>query len=120
MARRYPEQSLQALCMDWLKLARPDVLAWHVPNGGKRGAREAYRLKRQGVLAGVCDITVVLPDNRCGQIEMKAGKNGLTDEQEAFRDTCLERGIPWALCRSLPEFQGTINAWCGNRRKAAA
>jgi len=120
MKRSHPEDDLQALCFAWLRLARPDVLAWAVPNGGKRAPREAARLRKQGVTPGVADITVVLPDNRCGQIEMKAGKAPLSEDQQLFRDECQKRGMPWFVCRSFVEFQAIINGWCGKRERKAA
>lgn len=52
------EEGDQILVMNWLLLNHPDY--WkatiHVPNGGKRNAREAARLKQMGVKAGVSDI----------------------------------------------------------------
>lgn len=49
---------------------RPVV--FHVPNGGSRNAMEASNLKTQGVLAGVPDLCIVLPNRRVIWVEMKA------------------------------------------------
>lgn len=115
MKRKHPEDNLQGLCFDWLRLARPDVFAFAIPNGGKRAAREAARLKRLGVTAGVADIGVLLDRGEVGFIELKVPPNTLTDAQEQFRDECRGRAIQWAECRRFEEFQDVINAWCGKR-----
>lgn len=123
MRRKQPEDGLQGLCFAWLRLARPDVFAFAIPNGGRRALREAARLKLLGVTAGVADICVLMPRQVTGFpgfIELKVRPNKLTKPQKAFRDECKERGIPWAECTSFEEFQGTINAWCGRRERKVA
>ncbi len=115
MKRNQPEDGLQGLCFAWLRLQRPDVFAFAIPNGGKRAPREAARLKKLGVTAGVADICILHQRIRTGFIELKIRPNKLTDAQVVFRDECKHFGIPWAECTSFEEFQGTINAWCGRR-----
>ena len=56
MPRKHYEDDLQRDVMEFIRLQYPHIISFHVPNGGKRSAREAARLKRQGVLAGVSDI----------------------------------------------------------------
>jgi len=56
----------------------------HIPNGGKRNVREAARLKKQGVRAGVSDYLLAYP---CGGyhglwIELKAGRGKPTKPQK--------------------------------------
>lgn len=58
------EDNFQASAMQYIRFTYPNVLAFHVPNGGKRNAREGAKFKRQGVLAGVPDILIVHP-SRC-------------------------------------------------------
>lgn len=118
MARRL-EDGLQKLCFQWLTLARPDVYAFAIPNEAKRSPRTAGRMRAMGLTAGVADICILAPPN-CGIagpgfIELKIRPNKLTEPQEAFRDECMRRGVPWAECTSFEEFQGVIRAWCGHR-----
>lgn len=70
---------------------------WHTPNGGKREqvrrqrrdgswatfSPEAVKLKRMGVLAGVLDLSFMLP-GRMGFLELKLPGESLTDEQVDF------------------------------------
>lgn len=75
------EAQEQIFLFQWEGLARqkyPEIkLLFHVPNGGKRDAREAVSLKKQGVKAGVPDL--VLPVARGGHfglyVELKVGRN---------------------------------------------
>lgn len=66
---------------NWPELA----LLYHVPNGGKRGKRQAAALKRQGVNAGVPDL--VLPVPRGGfhglYIELKRREGGRVSSDQA-------------------------------------
>lgn len=72
----------------------------HVPNGGKRDKATAMALKRQGVKAGVPDI--VLPAAREGYhglyIELKAGKNTTTKNQENWLKYLENQGYFTAVC----------------------
>lgn len=68
-----------------------------IPNGGLRKKGVAGKLKAEGVKAGVWDVHVpvrggfgVMSED-CGLwIEMKFGKNKLTDNQKEFRGVLLE------------------------------
>lgn len=58
----------------------PGVRIFAIPNGGKRGIREAARLKLEGVSAGVPDLYV--PEWRLW-IEMKRVKGGRVDPAQS-------------------------------------
>lgn len=97
------ELEAQAL-FTWVTLneaAYPELaLFFAVPNGGKRNKFEAYRLKRTGVRAGVSDY--ILLAARGGYyglaLELKVGKNKLTDSQEIFFINAIEAGYKTAVC----------------------
>ena len=86
-----------------------------MPNGGTRNIREAARLKKQGVLAGVFDLFLAEPKNSYHGfwIEMKFGKNKLTDAQQSFQDAMRTRSYRTAECRSVEEFQSLIVGYLG-------
>lgn len=73
---------------------------FHTPNGGKRDAKTATILKREGVKAGVPDI--ILPVSRMGYhglfIELKVGNNKTTDKQDEWIKFLTEQGYLTAIC----------------------
>lgn len=105
------EQHLQQQVVRYLDLALPSLIWFHCPNGGGRTPVEGAILKSMGVRAGVPDLVFVLPDGRAAFIELKAGKGVLTPAQKAFRANCEQQRIPHAVCTSLAEVQGTLDAW---------
>lgn len=98
-------------------------LTWcHVPNGGKRNAIEAAKLKGHGVKAGVPDVIVfdAFPDpgaDDCDRhlneirgtwyfglaIELKTGKNKPTPTQIEWHARLLLCGWRVEVCRSIDE-----------------
>ena len=116
MTRRL-EDSLQKTCVHWLALTRPDVFYFSIPNEAKRKPRTGARLKSMGMRAGVADLCVMVGDADpfVAFIEFKAGKGKQTPAQKEFQRGCNDRGIPYAICRSLDEFIGIINAWAGRK-----
>ena len=80
----------------WCKIKR--LTSFSVPNGGTRNKAEAVNLRKEGVVAGISDYVVMLP-NKILFIEMKRQKkllkNGtysishtkLSPEQVKFLDT---------------------------------
>ncbi|MDB4726128.1 VRR-NUC domain-containing protein [bacterium] len=114
MARKYIEDQHQAALFSWARLMKgklPGIhLMFHPPNGGKRGEREAGRLKKQGVLAGVSDI--VLPVARGGYhglfIELKSPTGALTKTQEDFLAGVTEQGYMGVVCFGFDEAKEEI------------
>lgn len=111
--RRHPEDDLQrAVCAFLDRALVPPAFYFAVPNGGKRNAREAARMKAMGVKAGAPDLLIFGPQPHkattfcrgemvCIGIELKAGKGRITkaqDEMAARFDQC--RSIIYE-CRTL-------------------
>ena len=86
-----------------------------IPNGGKRNKIVAAKLKAGGVKSGVLD--VFLPLARHGfhglYIEMKHGKNKLTDNQQAFAAHIEAEGYKYAVCYHWSEAQKIICDYVG-------
>lgn len=116
------EDAVQRQCFAWFKFQYPAYhhRIFHIPNGGKRDKKTyvnkknktvtysptAKKLKDQGALAGVWDIFLSVPKfGFSGMfIEMKAGKNSLTDSQKEFREA-NDRDYLFKVCYSLAEFK---------------
>ena len=83
-----------------------------IPNGGKRDIKTARNLKAEGVLSGVWDIFVPIPNNKlCGLwIEMKVNQNKLTPNQINFKDG-LEKHYKFEVCYSWFEAKEVIEKW---------
>lgn len=64
--RSYEEEEEQCCFIKWLSAHKPKLFActFAVPNGGFRSAREAGRLKMQGVKPGVSDLIILYPTKK--------------------------------------------------------
>jgi len=90
------EQAAVIEYCDYMKIP-----VYHVPNGGKRNAREAANLKRQGVKPGVPDLCV--PVARGGfhglYIEMKTKKGKPTEHQLKWLSLLRKQGYAAFIAR---------------------
>lgn len=98
----------------WSAQKFPELdLLFHVPNGGRRDKREATSLKRQGVKAGVPDL--VLPVARNGYfglyIELKAGKNKTSEEQNKWIKQLKEQGYFVTVCYGWQEAKEVLEQY---------
>lgn len=133
--RNHPEDQLQRAVVQYLRYVCPHVRAFHVPNGGKRSKVEAGIFKAMGVMPGVADLLIfwsvsvvhdvvktkhgkILPILQGGAIELKAGKNTVTDAQKVFREWWTALGGKYALCRSLEDVQKALSEWGIEQHKA--
>ena len=121
MKRKEPEREIQTAIVKELRKHCP--YPWFaVPNGGKRHIRVATKLKAEGVRPGVTDLVFVLPGGRFAGLELKAGKNGLSEHQKAFRDSITAIQGWWNVANSFDEAMGILAAWgclpseCGRGR----
>ena len=102
------EHILQCSCVRWFRLAHRNLsgLLYAVPNGGKRDQRTGAYLKAEGVLAGVSDLNLDVPnkDYHGLRIEMKTQKGKQQESQQTFQINVENQGYKYAICRSLDEF----------------
>lgn len=94
------QEALFSWC-DYNKGRYPELsLLYHIPNGGKRDARTAIALKRQGVKAGVPDLHLPVPRGKYHglYIELKVGKNKTTEKQDEWLQALTEQGYFTAVC----------------------
>lgn len=115
MKRTYPEDILQRQVWQYLKIQYPNMLAFHVPNGGRRDEREAAKFKSMGVIPGVSDLLLFWPGG-FGAIELKAGKNKMQPTQIEFQRKWELAGGNFALCYSLDEVIAVIKSWLDEKR----
>ena len=97
------EARRQAAVVDYLRYVAPQVVVFHVPNGGLRSKSEAARLRWVGTLAGVFDLVLVLPQGRCAFWEVKTDSGRLSDDQRDFIRRLETRGHVWAIVRGIDD-----------------
>jgi hypothetical protein len=103
------EHRIQCSCVRWfnLKYRKLQGRLFAVPNGGKRDARTAAILKEEGVVAGVADLILLIPNRFYGAllIEMKTAKGKQSTSQKQWQKLITERReYKYIVCRSLDEF----------------
>ena len=120
-AKRAPPRDLETpihiSIVEFLDLVLPEPLkALHFANGGKRGKREAGRLRAMGVKAGAADI-IILGWMKSGVpsfiwFEVKSDEGSLSQSQKDWRDWCAAIGAPWFLVRSIADAEDALK-WLG-------
>ena len=106
------EHRIQCACVSWFNAQFPAYRGclFAVPNGGRRDKVTAAKLKAEGVVAGVADMILLLPNkhHHALLIEMKTkvGQQSPTQKQWAAKVT--PHGYQYTICRSLDEFMNTI------------
>ena len=110
------EDQIQAEIYKWFhneyctKFNNPRCCIFAVPNGGLRSKHEAMKLKSTGVVAGVSDLIVLLP-NRCLFVEVKTEIGRQSDKQKEFEQIVKKLGFEYQLVRSLNDFLTFINVY---------
>jgi VRR-NUC domain-containing protein len=109
--RRHEEDDLQAQVCTFLKWALPqDATFWAVPNGGRRHPKEAARMVRLGVRAGVPDLCVAYR-GRLYCLELKADSGVLSEHQLQMHAKLEKCAVPVAVCRSVGAVEVALKLW---------
>jgi hypothetical protein len=87
-----------------------------IPNGGMRNIGTAIKLKNEGVLAGVADLFLMLPNKTHHGlfIEMKAAKGKISNQQKYFLEQAQAQNYATCVCYSFDEAQAAINNYLHN------
>jgi len=122
--KKHKEDDLQIAAVTWFRLQYPDIVIFAIPNGGKRNAIEAAKMKRTGTLAGVADLFIMQSkypppwDMSTSAeayhglfIELKVGKNEMTESQKIFRLNAINAGYGHVVCRDIDSFMKTVNEY---------
>ena len=109
--RKHPkhlESRLQGACVRWFRYQYPKFLIFAIPNGGRRNEIQAKIMKDEGVLPGVADLEILLPDGRCVFIEMKTLKGRLSEHQLKFQRWCFENKHVYLVCKTFEQFVESV------------
>lgn len=104
------EEVLQIYCYDWFQRTYPELIGLliHVPNGGKRNAREASKLKRMGVFPGVADF-LFFYKSKTHFIELKTQTGTQSKNQKFFETKIVSQGFSYYIVRSYEAFKILIS-----------
>lgn len=93
-------------------LRNTGFFVFSVPNGGSRNLREAVHLKAQGVMAGVSDLILLLPNKKVYFIELKNpnGKGRQSPYQREFEDNVRAMGHEYLIWDDWRQVEQFINA----------
>lgn len=106
------EHRIQVSLIEYLTItAKPEIFYFAVPNGGLRNVRVAQRMKAEGLKPGVSDMCFLLPEGKCGWLELKTQTGRLSDHQMGFKARCEKLGHLWAMARSVDEAIPTLRTW---------
>lgn len=107
---RHEESHIQIQMVNWFRLQYPSYIIAAIPNGGRRNAVEAKIMKGEGVLAGFSDL-IVVAFNSILFVEVKTEKGKQSASQKKFQSDVERLGFQYSVCRSLQDFQLTIERW---------
>lgn len=111
-ARKQEEAELQkAIWQHWLIRGNPNAIMYAVPNGEHRSKSTGARLKAMGVVAGVSDFAVVMPDGRAGFLELKLVSGSLSRAQLDFQARCHRLGIWHHVAYNVDDALRVLEAW---------
>lgn len=107
------EHQLQVTCIRYFRYKYSDYLIWAIPNGGQRNAIVAVKLKAEGVLSGVPDIFIAAPRGKYHGlfIELKVGKNKLTESQKEIIPQLKMQQYKCEVCYSFDEFKDLVDTY---------
>ena len=109
------ESQLQAACFRWFSYSyrRLRGLLFAVPNGGYRNSREAAIMKGTGVVSGVSDLILLVPNDEyhglC--IELKVGKNKMTLNQADWAEQVISQGYKHLVVRTFEDFKDEVEGY---------
>lgn len=102
------EHRIQCACVKWFRYQYPSYakLLYAIPNGSRRDAITGKLLKDEGVVRGVSDLNLDIPNHFYHglRIEMKTPTGTQSKEQKEFQKEIESRGFKYVVCRSLNEF----------------
>lgn len=111
------EHDEQVALFEWAGMQEcvyPELRLLHaIPNGGWRAKKTGVWLKAEGVKPGVPDVCLPVPRGGYNglYIEMKYGRNKLTENQQAWALALRQYGYDVAVCWSFEEARDHIEAY---------
>lgn len=108
--KRHIEHFLQVDCVRWFRDNYPNYIIFSTNNECTRGKQY---WKDSGMLVGVSDLVIVLPNNVLW-IELKSDVGRQRPDQKHFEDKINGLGFEYYVCRTIDEFKNFINYHINN------
>ena len=109
------EHQIQCACVNWFRAQYPKdaMMLYAIPNGGRRDAITGRILKDEGVLRGVADLNLDVPNKSYHglRIEMKTKTGTQSSAQKEFQKNVEARGYKYIVCRSLDDFMRQVTIY---------
>lgn len=108
------EHDLQVHCLQWLRMAHPNVLCYAIPNGAYTTKTTARKLVAEGVVHGIPDLHIPIPKGEYASlyIEMKNGTAGrLSEHQKIMIERLKGYGNKVVVCRTFDEFMKEVEEY---------
>jgi hypothetical protein len=106
------EHQAQVMLITWFRMQYKQYkyYLWAIPNGGSRHIVTAVNLKAEGVLAGVSDLFLMIPNSKYHGmfIEMKAKTGKVSDSQKEFMAAASSMNYLAVVCYGFDEAKETI------------
>lgn len=114
------EHRIQCACVRWFHLEYPEYKGrlFSVPNGGRRDATTAAKLKAEGVVAGVSDLILLKRNKLYGAllIEMKTESGRQSESQKQWEQiVTAEDEYKYVVCHSFDDFQREVDNYLKNQ-----
>lgn len=115
------ESTLQVNCVRWFRLQYPELarLLFSVPNGGYRSAITAKRMKEEGVVAGVSDLLLLVPNKDYSFlcIEMKTESGRQSNNQKIWQQEIMAKTLgKYIIVRSFDDFISSIKEYLYSKK----
>ena len=111
-----PEHSLQVFTVNYLRYHK--IFCFAIPNGGRRDIKTGAMLKKEGVLAGVADLVILLPKARIIFVELKNGNKGVQSQsQKDFQRIVEGLGFSYLIWRTTQDCMNFVEVLNGKNKE---
>lgn len=113
------EHLLQTACFNYFNLTyrKYKGLLFAIPNGGQRNIQTAAYLKKEGVVSGVADMFLSVPNTEYHglYLEFKVDYNKQSESQKQFEILVTKQNYKYQIIKSVDEFILTIKNYLNNK-----
>ena len=110
---KHEEHYIQVSFIQWFRLKHSKHFVYAIPNGEKREIKTAIRLKKEGVVAGVPDLHILLENGKSFFVELKTKKGKLSINQKNTISEIEKRGyevlVGYGIDDIIKQVNDTIN-----------